>query len=119
MGVDGVPIKFVVVGILKADAHVGPRPYGGAATDERDINDLGNIAVAVWTACTSRIIAIQYRIWRTPSIEILAGQRDPIVVAVGQRSVQSQCIQGVGGIRRAAITESGIKLLVLVNICAA
>src|ERR1035437_3518628 len=62
VGEDRVPIELVVIGVLQADAHISPRPPWRLADAERDIGDLRNKAVAVWTASTSRVIKIQRRI---------------------------------------------------------
>ena len=55
VGEDCVPIELVVVGVLQADAHISPRPPWRLAANERDIGDLEDVAVAVWTAVTIQL----------------------------------------------------------------
>ena len=92
MGVDSVSIEFVVVRVLSAQAHICPRPEGGFTATERDVSDLGDKTVAVRVAGgVWRLAAVESRVqkWirRSPCVEVLAGQDDPVVAAVGKRRV--------------------------------
>src|SRR5471030_1474369 len=60
--VDRASIKSVVVGVLKTDTRISPRPYWRGTIAKRNIGNLRNKAVAVWTASTSRISGIQRRV---------------------------------------------------------
>ena len=88
VGIDRSAVEFVVVSVLKANAHISPWPHGGVAADERDISDLSNEAVAIRAAVGVRRLAtdqvfVNHRVRRSPRIEILTADHNPVVVAVG------------------------------------
>ena len=68
---------------------------GAKLLDERDVGDLADPAVAVRTEAAGKS-RIQDRIGAAPGVEILAGQHDPVAIAVGQRGIGVRLFEIVG-----------------------
>src|SRR5450759_1519553 len=108
-----VSIEFVVVSVLEPNARISPRPSWRLAANERDIGDLEDIAVAVWTK--SGVVCIQRRVWRALRIEILTCHHDAVVVPIGERSQRLERIPRIGRIGT-KIERTRLKCLIFVNI---
>src|SRR5665213_143083 len=76
-------VKLVVVGVLKSDARICPRPNRRIAAYEWNVGDLGDVAVTVWTESTCQS-PIQSGVRRAPGVEILGRQNKSIVVPIGE-----------------------------------
>src|SRR5215470_2762638 len=90
--VDPVSVEFVVIDVLSPDAGIEPRPQGGLAHPERHIGELKHIAVAVRNART-QAAGEEERIETAPRREILSGGYDPVVGAIGKRSLGRKGVQ--------------------------
>ena len=88
---------------------------------ERDVSDLGHPAIAVWRKGIARadVDAIQVGVGGSPDIEILPGEHDPVVAAIGKGRLQLHAVQQVGRIGRGKITKTCVEPLKLANIAAA
>jgi hypothetical protein len=105
------PLELGVISVLCAQPHVGPRPYRGKVVHEGDVRDLSHEAAG--------IAVIKARVRRPPHIEILAAEGDPVVTAIGERSIQLQCIQGIRRIIGTTHRVGRSQRLVFVNVGAA
>ena len=86
VGADRGAIELVVVGVLQADAGVEPRPAKRLAGAERDVGDLGHPAVAVRGQGVPgvHVEPVYVGVRGAPDIEILPGEDDPVVAAIGK-----------------------------------
>src|SRR6516165_2724198 len=114
---DASAVEPIVPGILQPDARVEPRPAWREAADEWDIGDFGDPAARIRTQI--RRTGEEDRIWAAPAVEILSGEDDPVVVAVGQRCVGPRFVEFEFGIGDESKWEARIQLLVFVDQAAA
>src|SRR5208282_1127661 len=115
---DGGSVEFVVPGILQPDASVEPWPARRLATDKRDVGDLGDPAVTVRTEAAGKS-AVQADVGSTPGVEVLAGEYDPVVVAVGERGIRPRFVESVSRVGGSPGEETCIQLLVFISVAAA
>src|ERR1700721_139108 len=81
-------VELVVGGVLETDTCVEQRPAGRLADAEGDVGNLGREAVAVGGGNPPAKSRVQGGIRAAPDVEILAGEDDPVVAAVGERPLQ-------------------------------
>ena len=112
LGADRGAVELVVVGVLQADAGVEPRPARRLADSERDVGDLrrssrccsGVMAFAV------DVHAVQGGVGGAPDVEILAGENEPVVAAIGKRGLQLQAVEQIVRIgRRRPLSEARVQ----------
>src|SRR6516164_9978963 len=116
-GAEASAVEPIVPGILQPDARVEPRPAWREAADEWDIGDFGDPAARIRTQI--RRTGEEDRIWAAPAVEILSGEDEPVVVAVGQRCVGPRFVEFEFGIGDESKWEARIQLLVFVDQAAA
>src|SRR6202521_6072611 len=96
-GPDPGAFEFFVNGIIETNARVEPRPARRLTGSERDVGDLGSKTIAV-RAQTTRKTRIRDRVGGAPGVEVLAGEHDIAVAAIGNRRLQAKRVELVGRI---------------------
>src|SRR5579862_3700889 len=111
-------IEFVVERVVESDAGVQPGPAWCLAGAEWDVGDLGDPAVAVRAEGAGKP-GVENWIGGSPRVEILPGQHNAVIAAVGKGRLQVKRVQIVVQVGGAAQAERRIELLKLVDIAAA
>ena len=80
---------------------------------EWNISDLGDPTVGV------RTTRFETEIGGAPAGEVLAGEHDPVVVAVGKRSIAARFVENVGRVTGNSVGEARVQFLEFINVAAA
>ncbi|OIQ63912.1 hypothetical protein GALL_545410 [mine drainage metagenome] len=103
---------------MQTDAGIEPGVADHLAGAERNVGELGHPSVAVRAVVGEVGCGVQAGVTGAPDIEILPGEDDPVVGAVGKRALQLQAVELVVRIG-AGVHKARVQILKLANEAAA